>query len=88
MSFSSSGKRFFSQKTSLYRISSSQITHFKTRIKTSGAYLAGDPPFFSILLGKKHCPPPVYTCRQGWRGVRVGWVGWFAGFAGLLGKII
>ena len=85
MSFSSSGTRIFSKISSFYRISSSQITHCKTRVKTSAHYLAGDPRCFSEILGKKHFPPPSKHGRQagraGWvrgcEGVRVGWLaGW------------
>jgi hypothetical protein len=73
-----------------YGISKSQITHFKTRIKTPAPCMAGDPRFFSNLLGKKHFPPPppLDTCWLGWRGVRVGWVGWLAGLAGWLGWLV
>ena len=69
---------FSATKTSFYRISQSQITHLKTRIKTSAPYLAGDPRFFSILLGKKQLPP-LCTTQAGWQGR-----GW-AGFEGLVG---
>ena len=73
----------------VYRISESRNTHLKTRIKTSAPYLAGDPRFFYILLGKKHFPPPVHMADRlaGWRvcgceGERV------CGLAGLAGMDI
>ena len=89
LSFSSSEKRFFCKISRFYRISPSQITHCKTRVKTSGPNLAGDPRFFSEILGKKHFPPPskhgTQAGRVGWvrgcEGVRAGWlVGWLAGW--------
>ena len=58
LSFSSNGKRFFGKIIRFCRISLSQITHCKTRVKTSARYLAGDPRFCSEMLGKKHFRPP------------------------------
>jgi len=59
-------------------------THFKTHIKTPAPFMAGDLLNNSILLSKTHFPPPVYTCRQGWWCVGVGWFGW-VGWVGWVG---
>ena len=87
---SSSQGRVFMKILIFYRISSSQITHYKTHIKTPAPFMAGDPLFFSILLGKKNFPPPRHVLAglagcAGWLGWLVGWVGWLAGLAGLAG---
>ena len=78
--FPRAGSVFSATKTNFYRISHSQITHLKTRIKTSAPYLAGDSLLFSILLGKKQLPPPVHKASRlaGWR------VGWVCGFGWLV----
>ncbi len=52
-----------------------------------------NPPFFAILLDKKHSPPPV-GWLAGWAGGLGGWVGWvgcvgwLAGLAGLAGWLV
>jgi hypothetical protein len=84
-SFYSSQGRLLKNILVFYRISSSQITHFTTRIKTSAPYLADDSLTNSMLIGKKHLSPPCRRESKGWRGVRVGWVGWVGWLAGLAG---
>ena len=54
------------------------------------SHTLGDPRLFSILLGKKHFPPPRHVLAglagcAGWLGWLVGWVGWLAGWVGWVG---